>query len=117
MMPPRLTAAARLAREQSERSFQEQIIALATLSGWLVHAERPAWTSQGWRTAIQGRAGFPDLVLVRGGMVVFAELKRMGGRPTSAQQGWLDALRASPGVKACLWTPADWPEIERTLVL
>lgn len=40
-------------------------------------------------------AGFPDLVLVRRGRLVFAELKRQADRyqPTPAQAAWLEDLR------------------------
>ena len=101
---------------QRERDFQRAIVELARLCGWRVFHARPALTRAGeWRTPIQGDAGFPDLVLCRAGRVIFAELKREGGRLTPQQQGWLDALRQCAGVEVYLWTPADWDAIEAIL--
>jgi hypothetical protein len=98
-----------------ETDFQTQIVALAKLCGWLVHHTRPARTAKGWRTPIMGDAGFPDLVLAHPGrrVVIVAELKRDGERPTGQQERWHDALSGSVTVK--LWTPADWGEIEDLL--
>ncbi len=59
-----------------------------------------------------GAAGFPDLVLCRE-RVLFAELK-VRGKPTPAQQEWLDALTLAR-VEAYFWTPNDWDEIETVL--
>ena len=92
------------------------MIDLARLCGWRVHHTRPALTRRGrWLTPIQGDAGFPDLVLCRPPRVIFAELKRVGARPTAAQRGWLDALHACAGVECYLWTPEDWGAIVETL--
>jgi hypothetical protein len=95
-----------------ERDFQRAVVELARLCGWRVFHARPALTRRGrWLTPIQGDAGFPDLVLVRAGRVIFAELKRVGGKLTAEQQAWLDALHACAGVECYLWTPADWEAI------
>jgi hypothetical protein len=97
---------------QREKDFQRAVIDLARLTGWRVHHTRPALTRRGrWLTPIQGDAGFPDLVLVRAGRVIFAELKRVGGKPTPAQRAWLEALQACAGVEVYLWTPNDWDAI------
>jgi len=97
---------------QREKDFQRAVIDLARLTGWRVHHTRPALTQRGrWLTPIQGDAGFPDLVLVRAGRVIFAELKRNGARPTPAQREWLEALQACAGVECYLWTPDDWDAI------
>ena len=97
---------------QREKDFQRAVIDLARLTGWRVHHTRPALTREGrWLTPIQGDAGFPDLVLCRGGRVIFAELKCNGARPTPAQRGWLEALQACAGVECYLWTPDDWDAI------
>ena len=101
---------------ERERDFQRAVIDLARLMGWRVHHTRPALTRRGrWLTPIQGDAGFPDLVLVRAGRVIFAELKCNGVRPTPQQQAWLDALASCAGVECYLWTPADWETVVRML--
>lgn len=80
--------------------------ALAKLRGWVWYHTHDSRRSP---------AGFPDLVLVRGRRLVFAELKREGEKPTAEQQRWLDALAATGAVEAYLWRPSDWEEIEQTL--
>lgn len=97
----------------SETEFQEQVIDLAHLLGWRVHAERAAWTAKGYRTPIQGDKGYADLTLVRD-RVVFAELKSDTGTLRPDQREWLIALRAA-GAEVHVWRPADWPEVEATL--
>ena len=100
----------------TEREFQQAVVQLARLMGWRVHHTRPALTQRGrWLTPIQGDAGFPDLVLCRPPRLILAELKRVGGKLTTEQQAWLDALRACAGVECYLWTPADWDVVTRML--
>jgi hypothetical protein len=98
----------------TEAAFQRQVIALARLRRWKVAHFRAAKTAHGWRTPVEADGkGFPDLVLIRGAALVVAELK-VRGRPTAEQMAWLAAFRAA-GVRASLWTPAQWDEIERVL--
>ena len=101
----------------SERDFQRQIIELARLCGWRIHHTRAAMNRRGrWSAPIQGDAGFPDLVLVRNGACIFAELKRVGAKVTALQQQWLDALaEISFSVEVYVWRPTDWRAIEDTL--
>lgn len=98
----------------TEREFQSQVVALARILGWRVHHTRPARTASGWRTPIQGDAGWPDLVLLRGSRLVVAELKVGRNRPTAEQAAWLEALNKAIA-EVYLWTPLDWDEIERLL--
>lgn len=116
-----------IARSISEADLQRSIIELVHASGWLVHHTRPARTRKGWRTPIQGDAGFCDLVLAKNGCIVFAELKSTRGRTSPEQQSWiraLDGMRVGsllPGqarmlravsdggwVSIVAWRPADW---------
>ena len=47
-----------------ESEFEDAVITAAQLGGWRVHAERPARTAHGgWRTAVKGDTGWPDLAL------------------------------------------------------
>src|SRR5262249_16551074 len=102
-----------------ERDLQNTICdperGIAKLYGWLVMHQRPARTAKGWRTAIQGDAGFPDLVLVRPGRLLrarpprllFVELKAKRGRLTDGQRQWMEALVQIPFVEVLTWTPDD----------
>lgn len=107
----------------SEGQLQDAVIELARLLGWRVAHFRPAATGRGYRTAVQGDgAGFPDLVLVRNGHLIFAELKADRGRHSLDQHEWLnDLLAVSVGshrvwVYEC-WRPSQWLDgtIERVL--
>ncbi len=89
----------------SERQFLDAVIEAASASGWLVAHFRPAQTEKGWRTPMQGHPGFPDLVLARDGVVIFAELKSEKGRVSAEQQKWIAATHGY------LWRPSDWKQI------
>lgn len=113
-----------------ERDLQDAIIEAARLFGWRVAHFRVAKTKHGWRTPVAADgAGFPDLVLVRGSRLIFAELKGDGGRVRPEQDLWLDALSLvasevemavadsnlrdltepyAPSVEVFLWRPDDW---------
>lgn len=101
----------------SEREFQAQVMDLARLHGWRVahHHDSRRQVRPGVYVGDADAAGFPDLVLVRGHRVVFAELKAERGRTTSEQDAWLDALAATGCVDAFLWRPSDWDAIVREL--
>lgn len=82
------------AESQSEDDFQRNVVAYAEKRDWLVYHTHNSKRSD---------PGFPDLVLVRGGRIVFAELKReipedappsfvRKCSPTPDQERWLDEL-------------------------
>ena len=100
---------------QTETEFMSQVMELAHLRGWRAHHTRPAWTSKGWRSPIQGDPGFPDLVLVRKCgkhvRVIIAELKSEKGRLTGEQKAWLRLLEGCKGVEAYIWRPKMWEDI------
>lgn len=101
--------------ELSEADWQAQVVALAKLYRWHVHHDRPALNQRGqWFTPIQGDPGFPDLVLARGGRVLFVELKTDRGRLTGHQQAWHEQLRGA-AVEFYLWRPQDWPIVQVAL--
>jgi hypothetical protein len=86
----------------SEKKFQAEVEALAKENGWLCYH---TWLS------IRSTAGFPDLVMVRGNRVVWAELKKQKSKkPGPEQLAWRDALRGA-GQEWFLWKPADWESI------
>ena len=89
----------------SEAEFQRTVIELARLHRWL-----PYHTHDSRRS----NRGFPDLVLVRDGRLIFAELKTAKGQTSPDQRLWLAELgKAHPDVY--LWRPGDWREIEEIL--
>ncbi|WP_346927547.1 hypothetical protein, partial [uncultured Arthrobacter sp.] len=77
----------------SERELQDAVIELARLLGWRVAHFRPARVRRGGReiyetpVAADGK-GWPDLVLVRGSRLIFAEMKSGTGRLSDAQIAW-----------------------------
>ena len=103
-------------KKYNEAAFTTQVIQLAQFCGWRVAHFRPARTATGWRTAVQGDGkGFPDLVMIRNGALIVAELKMPGGKPTQEQIEWLKAFDSIGCGRVNTWTPDDWPEIERML--
>lgn len=98
----------------TESEFQDAVIELANWSQWFVHHDRPARTKEGWRTAIIGDPGYPDLHIVRAPRSVFAELKTDSGALTEAQEVWLLALAAC-GHEVYLWRPDDLESIAEIL--
>jgi hypothetical protein len=92
----------------SERELLDAVVDAARLLGWRVMHQRPGRTLDGWRTAIQGHPGFPDLVLLRPPRLIFAELKTKRGRVHFDQATWLNGLDVVPGVEQYVWRPIDW---------
>lgn len=115
-----LTTTARTLKlpRQTEAAFMEQVATMARLFGWKVFHVRPLRTKHGWRTAVQyDGAGFPDLLMLRGGRQIVAELKRDGGKPTAEQESWLKAFGRVMGIEVYCWKPENWDEIERLLCI
>ena len=86
----------------SEQQFTQAVIDFAKYKGWMVAHFRPARTTRGWRTPVQGDNGFPDLVLARDGRVVYAELKVGRNTLSKDQERWANALP-----EMYVWRPAD----------
>ena len=89
----------------SEKAFLQIVRDLARYGGWLTYHTHNSTRSD---------PGFPDLCLVRGDRLLFAELKTATGRVSHTQRAWLEALRAT-GAEVYLWRPADMPTIAATL--
>lgn len=98
-----MTAPITLPRTMSEADWTAWVIDAATLNGWMAHHARPAQTTRGWRTAVQGHVGVPDLLLARDGMIIAAELKSNSGQLRPEQKQWLHHL----GGHGCVWRPKD----------
>ena len=91
----------------SEKAFGQQVYDLARLLGWLV-VRFPTWQRTGTTP------GFPDIIAVRRGRVLFAELKAGDGKLTPAQRKWLWAL-AEAGAETYVWKPSTWSQVEWAL--
>lgn len=103
----------------SEADLQAAVIELAKRLGWRCAHFRAAQIRPGrYVTPVSGDgAGFPDLVMLRDGRIVAAELKTARGRVSAEQQLWLAEFRQVLGVAVHVWRPAHWlsGEIENTL--
>lgn len=77
-------------------------------------AHRLGWATYHTHDSRRSEHGFPDLVLVRGTRLVFAEVKTDRGHTTLAQDDWLEALRAA-GAETHVWRPLHWDSIVMTL--
>jgi hypothetical protein len=97
----------KLVSDYTERDLRQVIIDAAREVGWLVSF---AWTS------IHSPKGLPDLTLVNPPRLIYAELKSEKGKPTEAQQVWLDTLAQVPGVEVYLWKPSMLDDIYHTLL-
>jgi hypothetical protein len=78
-------------------------------------------TDHGWRVShtynsANSEPGVPDLEMLRRGVLVKAELKVPGNKPTKDQRWWLDELALVGGnTHVYLWYPDDWSTIEEVL--
>lgn len=108
------------APKQSEEEFQRAVIAYAKLHGWRVAHFRAVRVQRKngsvyYETPVAGDgAGFPDLILLRDGDIVVAELKSHRGVVRPNQLPWLDAWHRV-GAYVYLWRPDSWAEIEAVL--
>jgi hypothetical protein len=117
-MPRRLPAAE--LPKLTEKRFQAQVLELATLCGWehwhdnATNAPRRCTACGAVRRGPRNTAGLPDLLLVRGDRLIWAELKAQDGATSPEQREWIARLRAA-GQTCYIWRPSDWPTIEHVL--
>ena len=93
-------------RAETEAQFQAAVITLARYAGWDTYHTYDSRRSE---------PGFPDLVLAKGGRLIFAEIKTARGRLSLAQRRWLTLLSNTPGVEVALWRPADFHQVKGAL--
>ncbi len=89
----------------SERQLQQTVETLAEYLGWWV------WHDNDSR---RNKAGWPDLVLIRPGRLIFAELKTETGRLTDEQRRILSMLKMA-GQEVYVWRPMDMETIRGIL--
>jgi len=104
-----------MARNAPEAILQDKVITLARMNGFRVQHSRPVQQKDGrWLTAIQGDAGFPDLVLAsRDRGVLFIELKSDIGKLSPGQVMWQQCL--APHVEWWLVREADIDKLAKRL--
>lgn len=87
--------------ETTEKQFRQMVIDACKLFGWAYYF---TWNS------LHSPAGFPDLVLVKGDRLIFAELKSDKGKVSEVQRLWLcDLIQTKTEVY--IWRPGDMEEI------
>ena len=101
-----MTARAELDAVMTEKEWQAQVVKLAKDEGWLVYHTADSRCSY---------PGFPDLVMVRGPICLFLELKSMEGTVMAQQQEWIDALQKVRIVSADIARPHNWDDVRRAL--
>lgn len=104
-----------MTRQAPERILQDKVIQLARMNGFRVQHSRPVQQKDGrWLTAIQGDAGFPDLVLAhRERGVLFIELKSDTGKLAPGQIAWQQNL--APHVEWWLVKEGDLERLAKRL--
>lgn len=90
-----------------ESEWREQVRKWAVRGGWLGYF---TWNS------IHSPAGYPDLVLLKHGRLVVAELKTERGHTTGQQDAWLDGWHLVPCAEVYVWRPHDEDEVRRVLL-
>lgn len=91
----------------TEKTWQDQVVELATLYRWVhFHVYDSRRSDPGW----------PDLVLARPPELLVAELKTDKGRLTTAQTDWLSRLAAC-GIETHVWRPRDFERVHARLRL
>ena len=107
----------REALEGTEAEWQRDFIDLCHWLGWKVAHFRPAQTTRGWRTAVQGDGkGFPDNVClnVRQQRKVWVELKAEGKKLSPEQEEWRDWLLVC-GEEWYMFWPSQFDEAAEIL--
>jgi hypothetical protein len=83
----------------TEAELLANVVKAARWRGWWAYHTHDSRRSE---------SGFPDLVLVRKGRLIFAELKSAIGKASQAQAAWLTELYGIETVETYLWRPSDW---------
>ena len=93
--------------QSNEKHFMLRVMNEGRRLGWRVTHTRVGNGSDN---------GFPDVTMVKGGRLIFAELKFGKGKTMSVQDDWLSDLVMVSGAECYLWYPEDWDQIVKVLV-
>ena len=97
-------------RDWTEGQFQSWVVDVAKEKGWRVHVTLKRMR----KASIVADPDWPDLEMLRGPRLVFAELKAESGRLTDGQRKVLEMLNVA-GQEVYLWTPGLHPIIRSLL--
>jgi hypothetical protein len=99
----------------NETEWQKQVLKSAHSLGW--HSMHIGRTGKHQAVGAKGTlgTGWPDLVLVKGGRIIFAELKAQDGVLTQEQKEVLLTL-GNVGEVFC-WRPSDFGQVLDTLAV
>ena len=90
----------------TEADFQQLVIATAEANGWLI------WHDNDSR---RNRAGLPDLLMIRGPVLLFLELKSEKGKVSPEQEAFIGRLKQVKYVHADVVRPRHWEQIAQVL--
>ncbi len=116
--PKRLPGRLTLSQRVLEGDFEATVEAALAIRGWQFVHLVPARVGNRTLTAMSKRStpGFPDLLALRRGWQIAAELKVDGRYPTPAQRTWLTLFAAQPRTLVWVLRPGDaWGDVARWL--
>lgn len=109
-------------KRESEAAFQSWVIDMARVKGWRVchFSDSRKDVGGGRLVGDKDAAGFPDLVMVRRGRLIFAELKSETRPVEQEQKDWLwdlneVAVHTAFAVLSFTWRPSQRQEIASIL--
>ena len=98
-------------RQINEKAFQTIVIATARENGWLVYHTFDSRKSE---------PGYPDLCMIKDGVIMFVELKTDKGKVTTAQRQWIERLIRHQyhceNLVVEIWRPHIWEEKKKLLI-
>jgi hypothetical protein len=100
----------------TESEWQQQVLAAALRLGWqTMHIGR---TGKHQAVGAKGTLGigWPDVTLVKGGRIIFAELKAQDGVLTPNQNGVFQHL-SKTSAECYIWRPSDFGLVLDTLAV
>ncbi len=99
-----------VARATSEDDLLADVAERLTLGRWRWHHVR-----RSDRAGQMGDPGLPDILAVRGDVLLVRELKAERGRYETGQREWLEAFAAVRRVDVGTWRPSDLATIQEVL--
>lgn len=95
------------APKPTETEWQRTVEQALSTFGWdWMHVRRTRGKGGAWTTSTS-KPGWPDLVALRGGLILGIELKSETGSPTPEQLEWLARFSRLVGGRGWVVTPSD----------